>query len=800
MMEEGRGNNPPPPSQKLVEVIRQVLASAANKEGDARMDILAWMLRDPLRTCLQGLVETAWFCTRNKEGGAGDGESGEHLLSPQDKHAAVQSAASRKIVAQGNLSRFDISKLLWALLDREDLPLLTGLKQWLEKKNKANPVHGQTGPGVEEVKTLGLLLEKLRELRDLVLHPSEWSVSIADFTNACSLISNFLVSTEGIMAACSSAGLEIARRKFSDEFRLGAAFGQADRMRLQRSDAGRVEFLPGDLDGQFVGREDYLNSLFSNTTADAASASAWSFELLVGLGGSGKTRIAVEYARKFGGLGKTDQQQQQHDDDDDGTADRYPGGVVMLCAQSSETLAQSLFDFVKSCFATGFEHEQLWTKDIESDQFETICTRAWSHVSCWLRDCREANSRWLLIFDAAEDPDMLMALPLWKDLVEMKYGHVLVTSSCAQNWPFGRPHLVRGLNEADAMKLLLRHSGARINTPTVPQDTTEKEKKALSCIVGPVMLNGMPSALLKAARYLLRRKQCKESTTPFQQLFCAFLRDPSSVLGWSSTELGSSSSPHEFAEHLTVWKFLHLIGLKRLADKVRKAKENMTVNELLKIQDPGDQVEHLIKAKVDSRFDRATILDRILAHHKLVRQWTTAVDRMQGTARLLLHLRSFLHPFKKPDETWLYARLSRYCMTCSQVSESDFNNACHALQQRSLLTKKFEMEPLVQTYVRTQLSEHETQRILSALDWPLRQPDAEEKDTVLDLYRTCELCQSFSEPLVTFDDPGSSPNVWFQLQHAELLCAPQSRSTARPSKRRAAPTNPVAKMGKPSPN
>eukprot|EP00750_Incisomonas_marina_P027753 INCI6232.3.p1 GENE.INCI6232.3~~INCI6232.3.p1 ORF type:complete len:790 (-),score=99.94 INCI6232.3:2794-5163(-) len=756
------GNNPSRPSRRLLEVFRQVLATTAEKEGDARMDVLAWMLRDPLRTCLQGLFEFGWWCTYQKQWEDGE-ESGKQLLSPQDMHEAVQSLAARKIVSRGKLGCFDISKFLWALLDREVLPLLAGLEKWFAKNNCAK---------LQEAKTLRPLLKELRNLRDSILHPSKWSVTLDVFKTACFLMSDFLASTEGIMTACSSG---IARRKFSAEFRLNDGFRRADRRRLQRSITDRIEFLPGDFKGQIVGRQADLANLFL-PTADAFLP----IVLLLGLSGSGKTKIAVEYATQSGLDGQPDM-------------DRYPGGVVMLRAQSLETLAQSLFDFLTSCFAIRSEHERLWINDIESDQFETICTRAWSHVSCWLRDCSDAKSRWLLVFDAADDPHMLMALPLWNELMEMKHGHVLITS-CAQNWPLRfKSHsihrrFIRGLDEANSMALLCR---AALNTPA-----QETEKKALSCIVGPAMLNGMPSACLKAARYL--QIECK-GPAPFQQLFCDLLHDPSNVLGWSDTTEPVSLSSAGFVEQLTVWKFLRSIGLKRLARKVQKASKTMTVNELLEIQDPGDQVEHLIEAKVGTRFDRATILDRIFAHQKLVQGWTTAIDRLQGVGRLLLRLRSFVHPFKEPDKAWLHATLC--CVADSQVSEKDFNNACSALQQRSLLTKTLEMEPLVQTYVRTRLSEGEIQGLVSALDWPLRQPDPGETGTVLDLSRTCASWQALSCPLVGFVDIGKFPNVWFPLQYAGLLGEPQSGGRERPSKRRVstAPTNPVAKMGKPSP-
>lgn len=228
----------------------------------------------------------------------------------------------------------------------------------------------------------------------------------------------------------------------------------------------------------FTGREDELDrlhSLFASNTPGAA------FQALSGLGGVGKTQLALEYAYLF--------------------ASSYDV-VWWLRAEEPATLAADFADLAMALRLPGRN---------ESDQRVSI-----EIVKQWL----SRSGRWLLIFDSVREPRDVAPY-----LTPAGTGHVLVTSRHAAWRGVATPLPMRGLKRDDAIAFLLSRTGSADTDPTAQDEPAAQLAEALG---------DLPLALAQAGAYI------EESGTTIAAYLDLFQRRQEELLRRGA---GSESAP-----------------------------------------------------------------------------------------------------------------------------------------------------------------------------------------------------------------------------------------------------------------
>lgn len=212
----------------------------------------------------------------------------------------------------------------------------------------------------------------------------------------------------------------------------------------------RLPYTPlGEL---FVGRDDFLEDIRSRVER-AQQSGKWPRHVVHGLGGTGKTRLAVEYAWRY--------------------RDRY-GAVLLVNGESSEALDRDLASL------TGVFH-------LECDPAAPEPQRTQMAIE-WLRQ----HPGWLLVVDNVDTELARQAvigrLPDWVN------GHVMITARVA-DWPHDLEMLgVHVLAPADAARFLLEATANRRSART---DDAEQAHALANDELGALCL-----ALEQAAAYI----------------------------------------------------------------------------------------------------------------------------------------------------------------------------------------------------------------------------------------------------------------------------------------------------------
>jgi len=235
-----------------------------------------------------------------------------------------------------------------------------------------------------------------------------------------------------------------------------------------------LPFAPlGDL---LKGRSEELQALVQTLADEGPSG----FQALVihGLGGIGKTRLAIEYAWRFGRS--------------------YPAALFVL-ADSPDGLGSGLASLARA--------ELLDLPERESRaEGEAV-----SAVLRWLRE----NPGWLLILDNVDSREARLAVT--RLLPALTRGRVLITSR-RRDWPAGvRRRAIDRILLEPAAEFLLERTG---------EDRRREPDEAGLALRLAELLDGLPLALEQAAAYIVHNQI---SLTEYLE---AWERESEAVLGW----------------------------------------------------------------------------------------------------------------------------------------------------------------------------------------------------------------------------------------------------------------------------
>lgn len=202
-----------------------------------------------------------------------------------------------------------------------------------------------------------------------------------------------------------------------------------------------------------IGRDDILKQIyerfFTNTTSTR-------FQALWGLGGIGKTQIALEYAYRF---------HQEYN------------AIFWVHSESRETLFSSLVTIA-----------QILNLPEKNQQEQPIIIQA---VLRWLR----THDKWLLILDSADEPEIIKELVLHNP----PNSHTLLTTRVQAIRRLARPIEVRELSTDSGALLLLKRAG--LLDEDTPIEQANKAEQALARIISQE-LGGLPLALDQAGAYI----------------------------------------------------------------------------------------------------------------------------------------------------------------------------------------------------------------------------------------------------------------------------------------------------------
>jgi tetratricopeptide (TPR) repeat protein len=202
----------------------------------------------------------------------------------------------------------------------------------------------------------------------------------------------------------------------------------------------------------FIGREDLLAQLHTQLQKGQTTALS---QAISGLGGVGKTQLAVEYAYRHY---------------------RDYQAVLWAHAESTEALISSYTEIAT-----------LLNLPVKDSQEQTVIIQA---VKVWLQNHRN----WLLILDNADELNILSAF-----LPPRLGGHVIITTRAAAPGRFAHRLLVETFSQEQGILFLLRRAGLMTLDADVSQASPQDQALAQQITQE---VGGLPLALDQAGAYL----------------------------------------------------------------------------------------------------------------------------------------------------------------------------------------------------------------------------------------------------------------------------------------------------------
>ena len=277
----------------------------------------------------------------------------------------------------------------------------------------------------------------------ILLRPVEWQH--APFAHLRPLPPNALFLTEWPDRDRAFAEITAGIRRTIEDLTLLATS-------LARTDFPSIWNVPLPRNLFFIGREDLLSQLHAQLHQGRTAALS---QALSGLGGIGKTQLAVEYAYRF------------HQD--------YQA-VLWAHAESTETLISSYTEIAT-----------LLNLSVKDAQEQTVIIQA---VKRWLQNHQD----WLLILDNADELDILPAF-----LPPRLGGHMIVTTRAIAPGRFARRLLVETFPQEEGILFLLRRAGLIALDADVSQALPQDQ--ALAKLITQEV-GGLPLALDQIGAYL----------------------------------------------------------------------------------------------------------------------------------------------------------------------------------------------------------------------------------------------------------------------------------------------------------
>ncbi|KAF7158691.1 hypothetical protein CNMCM6106_005481 [Aspergillus hiratsukae] len=254
---------------------------------------------------------------------------------------------------------------------------------------------------------------------------------------------------------------------YAKELLLVVPINQIDSAPTARETLAHADLTAVPVIENFLGRQDELEHLWRYL--QPANTQFRKVAILHGLGGMGKTQLAVRFAR---------------DHRNDFTA------VFWLSGKDRGTLLQSLSSVLPRLPGQSRNNEAINDEEVEQ--------RA-RHVLHWL--ALEGNSRWLIIFDNIDQYSPTNsavgdAYDIGKFFPTADHGSILITTRLQVLTELGKSFPVHRLESNDAIQLLLQSSG-------LPAKNTRRELKSNSDILAlSNRLDGLPLAIVIAGAFM----------------------------------------------------------------------------------------------------------------------------------------------------------------------------------------------------------------------------------------------------------------------------------------------------------
>lgn len=285
----------------------------------------------------------------------------------------------------------------------------------------------------------------------ILLRPVDWT--LASFAHLLLLPSNKKSIAEWRNRDAAFADIVTGLRHVIEELTPGSIGN------MSRSTVSGVWNVPYRRNLYFTGRDELLKRLDQQLLVETQDepvmcrAALTQPQAIKGLGGIGKTQIAVKYAYRSRKQG-------------------YYAHTIWVNAASEEAIMAG--------FVTIAELLPAFSAKNEKDQRKLLTA-----IKRWLEECQQ---RWLLIFDNADDPVLIQEY-----LPQTGNGSILLTTRANAVAPIGASLEVEKMGIVEGTQLLLRR-GQRLENFS---DQEQKKAETIACI-----LDGFPLALDQAGAYI----------------------------------------------------------------------------------------------------------------------------------------------------------------------------------------------------------------------------------------------------------------------------------------------------------